>query len=32
MAEEKTFDVPKECWAGVVVNEGPDFKVEVRMI
>lgn len=26
---EKTYDIPKTCKAGVVVNEGPDFKVEV---
>jgi threonine dehydrogenase-like Zn-dependent dehydrogenase len=32
MAEEKvqTFDIPKTCKAGVVVNEGPDFYVEVQ--
>jgi len=27
-----TFDIPKECKAGVVVNEGPDFHVEVQMV
>jgi len=27
-----TFDIPKECWAGVVKNEGPDFYVEVEKI
>jgi hypothetical protein len=36
MAEEKAappvFDIPKECKAGVVVNEGPDFHVEVQMV
>jgi hypothetical protein len=34
MTEEKTptFDIPKECKAGVVVNEGPDFRVEVQMV
>jgi hypothetical protein len=34
MAEDKTpmFDIPKECKAGVVVNEGPDFRVEVQMV
>lgn len=34
MAEEKaqTFDIPKTCKAGVVVNEGPDFYVEVQDI
>lgn len=26
------FDIPKECKAGVVVNEGPDFHVEVQMV
>ncbi|TVY25655.1 alcohol dehydrogenase [Lachnellula hyalina] len=25
-----SFDIPKKCKAGVVVNEGPDFQVEVR--
>jgi hypothetical protein len=30
MAEAKTFEIPKTCKAGVVVNEGPDFKVEVE--
>jgi len=32
MTEEKvqTFDIPKTCKAGVVVNEGPDFHVEVQ--
>ncbi|KAF2819311.1 hypothetical protein CC86DRAFT_460461 [Ophiobolus disseminans] len=32
MAEEKqqTFDIPKTCKGGVVVNEGPDFYVEVQ--
>jgi propanol-preferring alcohol dehydrogenase len=24
------FDIPKTCKAGVVVNEGPDFYVEVQ--
>ena len=34
MADSKTqtFDIPKECKAGVVVNEGPDFRVEVQMV
>jgi propanol-preferring alcohol dehydrogenase len=27
---EKTYDIPKTCKAGVVVNEGPDFKVEIE--
>ncbi|KAK5019257.1 chaperonin 10-like protein [Cryomyces antarcticus] len=26
------FDIPKECKAGVVVNEGPDFRVEIQMV
>lgn len=32
MAEtkEQVFDIPEMCKAGVVVNEGPDFHVEVR--
>lgn len=34
MAEEKvqTFDIPKKCKGGVVVNEGPDFHVEVQEV
>ncbi|KAF2465764.1 alcohol dehydrogenase 1 [Lindgomyces ingoldianus] len=31
-AKEAVFDIPKECKAGVVVNEGPDFHVEVQMV
>ncbi|KAK5021353.1 hypothetical protein LTS07_011096 [Exophiala sideris] len=27
-----TFDIPKECWGGVVKNEGPDFYVEVEKV
>jgi len=27
-----TFEIPKECKAGVVVNQGPDFHVEVQMV
>lgn len=27
-----SVDIPKEGWAGVVVNEGPDFKVEVQKL
>jgi len=27
-----TFDIPKECVAGVVKNEGPDFYVEVEKV
>ena len=32
MAEDKfqMFEIPKTCKAGVVVNEGPDFHVEVQ--
>lgn len=26
------FEIPKQCKAGVVVNEGPDFKVEMQMV
>lgn len=25
-------EIPKQCKAGVVVNEGPDFRVEVQMV
>lgn len=28
--QEQVFDIPKTCKAGVVVNEGPDFRVEVQ--
>jgi len=31
-ANGETFDIPKECWAGVVVNEGPDFRVELQKL
>lgn len=24
--------IPKQCKAGVVVNEGPEFQVEVQMV
>jgi hypothetical protein len=27
-----SVEIPKQCKAGVVVNEGPDFKVEVQMV
>src|SRR6266498_4121200 len=30
--EAPTFEIPKMCKAGVVVNEGPDFHVEVQMV
>ncbi|KAK9773091.1 putative Alcohol dehydrogenase 1 [Seiridium cardinale] len=29
---EISFDVPKECIAGVVINEGPDFHIEVKNV
>jgi hypothetical protein len=29
---DKTFDIPKECKAGVVYNVGPDFEVKVEMV
>lgn len=34
MADDKVpaFEIPKECKAGVVINEGPDFRVEVQMV
>lgn len=28
-AANGSVEIPKTCKAGVVVNEGPDFKVEV---
>lgn len=28
----QSFDIPKECKAGVVVDEGPNFRVEVKMV
>ncbi|PQE19612.1 alcohol dehydrogenase protein [Rutstroemia sp. NJR-2017a WRK4] len=30
MGKDTQFDIPKTCKAGVVVNEGPDFHVEVQ--
>jgi hypothetical protein len=27
---EQTFEIPKKCKAGVVVDEGPNFRVEVQ--
>lgn len=27
-----TVDIPKQGWGGVVVNEGPDFHVEVTKL
>lgn len=34
MADDKvqTYNIPKTCKGGVVVNEGPDFHVEVQEI
>ncbi|KAH7087716.1 chaperonin 10-like protein [Paraphoma chrysanthemicola] len=34
MAEEKiqTFNIPKTCKGGVVVNEGPNFRIEVQEV
>lgn len=26
------FEIPTHCKAGVVVNEGPDFRVEIQMV
>lgn len=28
----KEMEIPKQCKAGVVVNEGPNFHVEVQMV
>lgn len=28
----QTYEIPKKCKAGVVVNEGPDFYVEVQEV
>jgi hypothetical protein len=30
MADAQTYDIPKTGKAGVVSNEGPDFKLEVE--
>lgn len=30
--ETLEFDIPALCKAGVVVDEGPDFRVEVQMV
>lgn len=27
-----SFEIPKTCKAGVVVNEGPDFHVEIKTV
>lgn len=26
------YDIPSHCLAGVVVNEGPDFRVEIETV
>lgn len=31
-SNQPQFEIPKQCKAGVVVNEGPDFHVEVQMV
>jgi hypothetical protein len=31
-ASQHSFEIPKECNAGVVFNEGPDFYVEVKKV
>lgn len=28
----ETFDIPKECIGGVVINEGQDFEVQVKKV
>lgn len=30
--ENQQYEIPTHCKAGVVVNEGPDFHVEVQMV
>lgn len=32
VTEMPKFDIPSHCKAGVVVNEGPDFHVEVQQV
>ncbi|KNG89268.1 alcohol dehydrogenase 1 [Aspergillus nomiae NRRL 13137] len=29
---QSTCEIPEECWAGVVKNEGPDFHVEIEKV
>jgi D-arabinose 1-dehydrogenase-like Zn-dependent alcohol dehydrogenase len=29
---EHAYDIPKKCKAGVVVDEGPNFRVEVQEV
>lgn len=31
-AEQTTYEIPTECWAAVVKDEGPDFYVEVEKV
>ncbi|KAK5373625.1 hypothetical protein LTS13_005824 [Exophiala xenobiotica] len=30
--DDIAFDIPEECWAGVVKNEGPNFYIEVEKV
>lgn len=30
--KQPTYEIPKECNAGVVVNEGPNYHVEVQKV
>lgn len=30
--DTNNIEIPKECKAGVVVNEGPDFRVEIQNV
>lgn len=32
MTTDTSFDIPTHCKAGVVVNEGPDFTVQVETV
>ena len=32
MGDASSMDIPKQGWGGVVVNEGPDFHVEVQKL
>lgn len=32
VTETQHYDIPTHCKAGVVVNEGPNFHVEVQMV
>jgi Alcohol dehydrogenase GroES-like domain len=31
-SSDQQFEIPKECKAGVVYNEGPDFEIKVEMV